>query len=69
MGDEADADWQAGLVEMGIEHARSAYRQPRACKGHKWSAWKVIGRTGDWFHPLIVERKCKVCGDTETDEH
>lgn len=52
MGDEADADWQAGLVEMGIENARSAYREPRACKGHKWSAWKVIGRTGDWLPRL-----------------
>lgn len=35
---------------------------------HKWSAWKEIGRTGDWFHPLIVERKCE-CGAAETDEH
>ncbi len=36
---------------------------------HDWSDWKEIGRTGDWFHPLIVERKCKTCGTTETDEH
>lgn len=36
---------------------------------HKWSAWKEIGRTGDWFHPLIVERKCAICGSSETDEH
>lgn len=36
---------------------------------HSWSDWKEIGRTGDWFHPLIVERKCKTCGATETDEH
>jgi len=36
---------------------------------HDWSGWKEIGRTGDWFHPLIVERKCKTCGTTETDEH
>lgn len=35
---------------------------------HEWSDWKEIGRTGDWFHPLIVERKCKGCGQTETDE-
>lgn len=26
MGDEADADWQDGLVEWGIEDAREAYR-------------------------------------------
>jgi hypothetical protein len=36
---------------------------------HEWSDWKEIGRTGDWFHPLIVERKCKGCGKRETDEH
>jgi len=36
---------------------------------HSWSDWKEIGRTGDWFHPLIVERKCKTCGCSETDEH
>lgn len=36
---------------------------------HKWSGWKEIGRTGDWFHPLIVERKCETCGARETDEH
>lgn len=35
---------------------------------HEWSGWKEIGRTGDWFHPLIVERKCKHCGIRETDE-
>lgn len=36
---------------------------------HDWSDWKEIGRTGDWFHPLIVERKCKTCGASEADEH
>ena len=36
---------------------------------HTWSDWKEIGRTGDWFHHLIVERKCKECGAVETDEH
>ena len=36
---------------------------------HEWTDWKEVGRTGDWFHPLIVERKCKKCGRTETDEH
>jgi hypothetical protein len=35
---------------------------------HKWSAWKEIGRSGDWFHPLIFQRTC-MCGATETDEH
>lgn len=39
------------------------------CKKCLWSAWKIIGNTGDWFHPHIVERKCAQCGQTETDEH
>lgn len=39
------------------------------CTGpHEWGPWKVIGHTGDWFHPHIVERKCQVCPVTETDE-
>ena len=40
MGDEADADWQAGLVERGIEDAKNAdadkafgWRCPK-CDGH-----------------------------------
>ncbi len=40
------------------------------CTGpHEWGQWKVIGYTGDWFHPRIVKRKCAVCPVTETDEH
>lgn len=39
------------------------------CKTHSWSDWKEIGRTGDWFHPIIVERRCNRCGTTEIDEH
>lgn len=27
MGDEADADWQHGLVEWGIEDSRNYYRE------------------------------------------
>lgn len=27
MGDEADADWQDGLVEWGIEDTKERYRQ------------------------------------------
>lgn len=38
------------------------------CK-HEWSAWKIIGRTGDWFHPHIVERTCSKCRYSESDEH
>lgn len=32
MGEEADADWQAGLVEWGIEDAKKAYRSGLECK-------------------------------------
>lgn len=51
---------------------RGGKLHPRIAKAqhaHEWSHWKEIGRTGDWFHPLIVERKCTICGATETDEH
>jgi hypothetical protein len=70
MGEEADADWDAGLVQWGASDARRDRRDFSACNSRcKWSEWKIIGRTGDWFKPLIVERKCKTCGTTETDEH
>lgn len=74
MGEEADADWEAGMLEAGRELVENdfrdkLYRGSGRCKAHKWSAWKEIGRTGDWFHPLIVERRCRACGATETDEH
>lgn len=39
------------------------------CERHSWSAWKDVGRTGDWFKPVIVERHCTKCGATESDEH
>lgn len=42
---------------------------PVKCDKHSWSDWKDIGRTGDWFKPIIVERRCKNCPATETDEH
>lgn len=40
----------------------------RLCR-HDWSAWKIVGYTGDWFHPHIVERECKTCRVSERDEH
>lgn len=58
-----------------IGRDRTAAAERRAAEAaasehvHDWSEWKEIGRTGDWFHPLIVERKCKTCGAQETDEH
>jgi hypothetical protein len=37
---------------------------------HDWSVWKVVGHTGDWFHPHILERTflertCNTCGEKE----
>lgn len=40
----------------------------KSVHSHQWTDWKEVGRTGDWFHPLIVERKCLTCGAAETDE-
>jgi len=34
---------------------------------HQWDGGKEIGRTGDWFHPLIVEFRCP-CGATKTED-
>lgn len=58
------------MLEAGREYVQNDLKDKlyRACR-HKWSDWKDVGRTGDWFHPIIVERKCKKCGCTETDEH
>lgn len=39
------------------------------CAGiHTWSDWKIIGHTGDWFHPHIIKRKCAMCPATEQYE-
>lgn len=46
----------------GREVAPSGHR-------HAWTAWEIVGHTGDWFHPHIVKRRCKICDVTETDEH
>jgi hypothetical protein len=46
-----------------------AQKEREAPHVHQWSRWQEIGRTGDWFHPLIVERTCVTCGAIETDEH
>jgi len=58
MGEEADADWQAGMIEAGAE----------ATCLHQWTGWKIIGRTGDWFHPHIVQRRCKLCSKIEQED-
>lgn len=54
---------------MAAEPADFMTANLEPCTGpHEWKPWKVIGYTGDWFHPHIVERKCAVCPVTETDE-
>lgn len=42
MGEEADADWGAGLIEWGREDARKFYGEPRSTCLHKWSDWKGV---------------------------
>lgn len=38
------------------------------CTTHKWDKGREVGRTGDWFHPLIVEYRCTKCGTTKTED-
>jgi hypothetical protein len=39
------------------------------CAGpHKWGEWKIVEYTGDWFHPYVVRRWCKICPARETEE-
>lgn len=63
MGDEADADWQDGLVEWGIEDARAYYTNRERKTAPKRSKYwcdrcdrDVIGHG----------RKCLVCGFRDT---
>lgn len=48
--------------------AAAELKAARASHTHRWSGWQEIGRTGDWFHPLIVKRTCVICGVTETED-
>ena len=54
--------------ELEAAERRGARPKSESCD-HKWSPWKIVGHTGDWFHPHIVERECKKCRACETDEH
>lgn len=50
------ADWKGG--------AEREY-----CVGpHRWGDWQIVEYTGDWFHPHVVRRWCKICPARETDE-
>lgn len=54
MGEEVDADWQAGLVEWGLEDGRAAHRKDHVCaKGHEWYVKPKLG-------PRI--QQCSRCG-------
>jgi hypothetical protein len=57
------------LVAEPADHAEELTVANPPCTGiHTWGRWKVIGYTGDWFHPHIIERKCAVCPASEQDE-
>ncbi len=47
MGDEADADWEAGLIELGQEHGFGCEH------GHDWQVMRRFGP---------VTYKCRRCG-------
>lgn len=51
-------------THIRLDRAREA---KAACK-HEWGIWKVIGYTGDWFHPHVCERECDKCGQKQTQE-
>jgi hypothetical protein len=54
MGDEADADWQAGLAEWGAEDAKRAMGRSWYCEP---CAVEVYGR------------RCLHCGKLKRDPH
>lgn len=49
---------------QGHRGQASGYHRPHT---HQWSESREIGRTGDWFHPRIVEFKCP-CGETKVED-
>jgi hypothetical protein len=53
--------------QQQLTEAEMARRRKATCK-HTWSKWKDVGRTGDWFKPIIVERRCDKCGAHETED-
>lgn len=58
------------VMVRGREYYRSASeiaKRQQTCK-HKWSNWKDVGRTGDWFKPIIVERRCETCGASQNED-
>lgn len=56
------------LLLAPFVEAAAELKAARASHTHQWSRWQEVGRTGDWFHPRIVERTCVICGATETED-
>jgi hypothetical protein len=54
MGEEADADWQAGLVEWGIEDTKRATQASWYCEPCAVE---------------VYDRCCKICGKTRRQRY
>lgn len=63
MGEEADADWEAGLVEWGIEDARAYYTN----RERKTAPKRGLSWCPRCDRDLIGEgEKCGTCGFKDT---
>lgn len=62
---KAALEMNAPDTKQAIERVAKVYQ--KECK-HKWSEWEIIEHTGDWFHPHVIQRFCKLCKKIETDE-
>lgn len=49
-----------------VKHKVSAVQSK--CRHEDWTPCEIVGYTGDWFNPRIVQRTCRGCGKTETKE-
>ena len=55
-------------MSRDTDQAELLAMEQRNCK-HKWDGpSREVGRTGDWFHPLIIEFSCSKCGVTKTED-
>lgn len=62
MGDEADADWESGLVEWGMEDARMPTNRERKTSPKRSKYWC------DRCDRDVIDhgRRCTVCGFRDT---
>lgn len=67
MGEEADADWDAGLVEWGMEDARDYYRRQRGgtrvLTGADWSAGRKPTGIAYGYRFVDPTRECRTKED------